>query len=314
MNNKKRLLISGVSGLLGSNLAFFLKDRYEIVGLYHSRPISLKGISSRRVDLCSFPQIESMVKEFNPQAVIHCAAQADVDYCEVDRFNAFESNVVATMNLVKSLANVEAKLIHISTDLVYAGSKGLYNEFDCVEPVNYYGVTKFESEQQALKKEAALVLRTNFFGWGIAPRKSLAQWLIEELKAGRNVQGFTDVIFSSLYTFDLAQLISQMLDKNLAGIYNCGSANAVSKYEFLLRLAKKTGLNSQQIHPSSVDAFPFKAQRAKNLSMNVAKLSQDLTTALPTSEQTLDHFVADLGKNYPSSWLEELFAKQVKVL
>lgn len=147
-----------------------------------------------------------------------------------------------------------------------------------------------------------MVLRTNFFGWGISPRRSLAQWLIDELKAGRDVQGFTDVIFSSLYTFDLAKLISKMLDKDLSGIYNCGSANAVSKYEFLMQLAKETGLNVQQIHTGSVDQFPLKAKRAKNLSMDVTKLAQDLAVDLPTSEESLDHFVADLGKDYPSSW------------
>lgn len=303
MNNKKRILVTGVSGLLGSNLAFCLKDRYDILGLYHSRRISLAGVSSRWADLRSFCHTEVILREFNPHVVIHCAAQADVDTCELEPQRALESNVVSTTNLVKSLENFETKLIHISTDLVYDGSKqGLYSELDQSRPVNYYGITKLDAEREALKKERSLVLRTNFFGWGISPRRSLAQWLIEELKTGRDVQGFTDVYFSSLYTFDLAGLILKMIDKNLSGIYNCGSANAISKYEFLLQLAKKTGLNAQQIHAGSVDQFPFKAKRAKNLSMNVTKLAKDLAVRLPTSEESLDHFVADLGRDYPSSW------------
>ncbi|MCB9757489.1 MAG: SDR family oxidoreductase [Candidatus Omnitrophica bacterium] len=309
MKNKKRILITGVSGLLGSNLAFCLKDHYDIVGLYHSRRINLRGVLSRQVDMRSLPQMAAILREFNPHVVIHCAAQANVDLCEIDSQGAQEMNVVATANLVKSLENFETQLIHISTDLVYDGSKGLYSESDKVYPVNYYGVTKLESEKEALKKEGALVLRTNFFGWGILPRRSLAQWLIEELKAGRDVQGFTDVIFSSLYTFDLADLISKMMSRNLSGIYNCGSANAISKYEFLLQLAKKTGLKAEQIHAGFVDQFPLKAKRAKNLSMNVTKLAKDLAVRLPTSEESLDHFVADLGKDYPSSWQEEFFDK-----
>jgi perosamine synthetase len=307
MNNKKRILITGVSGLLGSNLAFCLKDRYDILGLYHSRRISLAGISSRWADLRSFCHTEVILREFNPHVVIHCAAQADVDTCEVEPQRAVESNVVATANLVKCLENFEAKLIHISTDLVYGGTKqGLYSELDNSRPVNYYGITKLDAEREALKNERSLVLRTNFFGWGISPRRSLAQWLIEELKSGRDVQGFTDVYFSSLYTFDLAELILKMIDKNLGGIYNCGSANAISKYEFLLRLANKVGLDGTKVRASSIDQFSLKAKRAKNLSLNVTKLAQDLAIALPTSEESIDHFVADLNKDYPASMLSEI--------
>ncbi len=302
MINKKRLLITGVSGLLGSNLAFCLKDQFDILGLYHSRPMHLKGILSGHVDLCVPDAIGSIVSQFKPQIVIHCAALADVDACETAQEQALAANVFATANVVKSLENTQAKLIYISTDLVYDGHKGSYCETDPVNPVNYYGQTKLKAEQEALKNDGALVLRTNFFGWGILPKRSLAQWVVEQLKANRPVQGFRDVTFSSLYTFDLAELIVKMINANLKGIYNCGSANAITKYEFLIQVAKKAGLDTRLISPASVEQFPFKAKRAKNLSLNVTKLSQALSIDLLTIGKSIDHFVLDLKKNYPSSW------------
>ncbi len=302
MNNKKRLLITGVSGLLGSNLAFCLKDQFDILGVYHSRPVNFKSIVSRRVDLCLPDDVSAIVGEFQPQIVIHCAALADVDTCETSQEQALATNVFATANVVNGLGNAQVKLIHISTDLVYDGTKGSYCETDPVNPVNYYGQTKLAAEEEALKNDEALVLRTNFFGWGISPRRSLAQWVVEELKANRPVQGFVDVTFSSLYTFDLAQLITRMIDKNLKGVYNCGSVNAITKYEFLMQVAKKAGLDTGLISSACVDQFPFKAKRAKNLSLDVTKLLQALSVDLPTSEESIDHFVADLNKNYPSSW------------
>jgi len=297
---KKKLLITGVSGFLGSNLAFCFKNQYEILGLYHSRSVNLKGIATKEVDLRLFSSTDAMIKEFKPEVVIHCAAQADVDACEVNRDQAFELNVGTTANLIKALKNAPTKLIQISTDLVYDGSKGMYTEEDQARPVNYYGMTKLASEQEALKDERSLILRTNFFGWpirlpgeGTEPRRTLAQWAMAELGEGRPIKGFTDVHFSSIYTFDLAVLIAKIIEKNLKGVYNCASSTSLSKYEFIYQLAQKAGFDTQLIQPVSVDQFPFKAKRAKNLSLNVTKLSRDLQESLPSLEQSIEDFIRD---------------------
>ncbi len=306
MKTKQRLLLTGVSGLLGSNLAFCLKNEYDILGLYHSRRVSLKGVSSRWADLRSFYHTESILREFDPHVVVHCAAQADVESCEMEPERAAESNVFSTVNVVKSLEKSDAKFIHVSTDLVYDGIKGHHGETDPVKPLNYYGITKLDGERAALKNSGALVLRTNFFGWGISPRRSLAQWVLEELKANRPIQGFTDVYFSSLYTFDLAALLSEMIEKKLTGVYNVGSSTAISKFDFLTLVAKKAGLDPALIKPASVDQFPFKAKRAKDLSLDVGKVTKNLSHGLPTIEESIEHFVRDLNKNYPSVMLAEM--------
>ena len=170
---KKRMLITGVSGLLGSNLAYCLRDKYEILGVYHAYKIEMDGIQTVSADLTSESEVGQLIKNFGPEVIVHCAAQADVDKCEEYPDAAERLNVLGTRNIVKNLNGSMAKLLHISTDLVYGGEKDRCSEDDPVGPLNHYGKTKCQAEREALKRNGVLVLRTNFFGWNIQDKYSL---------------------------------------------------------------------------------------------------------------------------------------------
>ncbi len=295
---KKRLLITGISGLLGSNLAYRLSDRYTIAGFYHSHPIHMHAIETRSVDLRYSVPTEAEVKTIQPDVIIHCAAQANVDDCEHNKELAWDLNVKCTKNLLAACRKLPAKFIYISTDLVYGGFRGNYNEKSPVKPRNYYALTKIEAERAVSSHSHSLILRTNFFGWNVIPKLSLAEWVVEELSQGRSIQGFTDAYFSSLYTFDFAELIHGSIQKGLSGIYNCGSSSSLSKYHFLVEVARSTGLDESLIRPVSIDASGLKAVRGKNLSLDVSKLKRDLGLPIPTIKEGIDHFVQDLSHHY----------------
>ena len=290
---KKRLLITGVSGLLGTNLAYCLRDTYEIMGLYHSQKVLVRGIKTEPVDLRRDIDLESVLGAWRPDVVIHAAAKADVDTCEENPREAEELNILATANLVASLRNVPAKFIYISTDLVYAGDQGHFSEEYPVGPRNVYARTKLEGEREAQKRGGTLILRTNFFGWGIVGKRSLAEWVIEELSAGRSINGFTDAVFSSIYAFDMANLVDRMIRKGLTGIYNMGSRTSMSKYQFLVRVAEALGLNAGLIRAASLDSMPLRAQRSKNLSLDMGKLEEAIGRKVPSMEESIEHFVQD---------------------
>ncbi|MBF0523091.1 MAG: UDP-4-amino-4,6-dideoxy-N-acetyl-beta-L-altrosamine transaminase [Candidatus Omnitrophica bacterium] len=291
---KKKLLITGISGLLGSNLAYVLKNRYEILGWYHDHPISVVGVSVRRVNVLDKNLLKTSLVEFQPDIIIHCAAQANVDACEENPRLAESLNVQGTKNLIESVASLPIKVIHISTDLVYSGKKGRYKETDALQPVNYYGKTKVSAEIIVSKFPRSVILRTNFFGWNVREDKhSLAEWAIEEISHHRPILGFKDVYFSSLYTFDLAEIVHKIIARDLQGVFNCGSSTAVSKYNFVKAIARKTGLATLYIKPVFVDAVGLPAKRGKNLSLNVAKLSKGLGLKLPTIEETMNRFIKD---------------------
>lgn len=293
------MIITGASGLLGSNLAYYLKDKYSVIGLYHSHEICMEGVQLKRSNLLSKDETQEILQEYNPEVIIHCAALADIDLCEKKQEMAYQLNVVATGNIVESIKGTSVKFVYISTDSVYDGTKNEYLETDEVNPLNYYGLTKYRAEQEALQKDNALIARTNIFGWNSQNKACLAEWILRELSDKREIQGFTDVFFSSIYTFDLAKLLESALAQDISGTYHFATRTSVSKYEFAVNLASLFNLNPDLIKPVSVDRFPFVARRAKNLRLNTTKLSQDLHCQIPTIADTMSNFYRDFKSGLP---------------
>ena len=299
-----RILITGVSGLLGNNLAYYLKDTCPVLGLYGSHPVSIPGIRAAGADILSLSSLKKHFTSFRPDTVIHCASLTNVDECERDQLTTRAVNVIGTRNVVQAL-RPQTRLVYISTDSVYDGAKGGFKESGPVAPQNYYGISKFEGELEVLKRKGSLVLRTNIFGWNIRDKFSIAEWLLHELEAKRPVKGFKDAYFSSIYTMELARLLEAALKKGLSGIYNCASRDACSKYEFACRLAERFGLDASLIKPISIDDFGFSARRGKNLSLNTAALSRALGRHLPSIRDSIDRFYKDYKAGIPAAIKKE---------
>ncbi len=309
--SRKKILITGVSGMLGSNLAYCLRKKYDIVGWYWTQPVKIPGVNATRVDVSDVQQVEEYLKISDPDIVIHCAAQANVDMCDEKPKEARRINVAATKNLALSLGP-DTKLIFISSDLVYDGKKGRYCESDKVHPLNVYGQTKVAAEKIVSKVDRSLILRTNFFGFNVRSDKfSIAEWVIHELKKGCPILGFSDAKFSSIYTFDLAKLIDRAIERQLSGIFHCGSCDSISKYHFLRNVAQKAGLPTTYIQPISVSSSFLRAKRSKNLSLNTQRLSSALDLQLPSVKTSIDHFIRDhkgrIGKKFHEFALYPVF-------
>lgn len=288
--SKKRVLITGISGLLGSNLGCCWQESWDILGLYNTHPVTLKGISVKQIDLLDVRVLEQAVVDFKPELIVHCAALANVDLCEENHVLAERMNITATGHVARVALEHGSKLLHISTDTVYDGIRGNYSETDQVNPVNYYAQTKLEAEALVLKDTKALIARTSFYGVNVQAKQCLAEWVIAELSQGRRIKGFTDVISSNIFTNDLAGLLKAAVVKDLKGVYNVACQDALSKYDFVVELAQQMGLDASLIDPVSVDTYPFKARRSKNLSLNVTRLIQDLGAAPPDSRASIRHF------------------------
>lgn len=297
--NSNKLMITGVSGLLGNNLACYFRNKYEILGLYCSHPVSIAGIKTEKVDLLYYNLANQVIHEFDPAIIIHCASLASVDECESNPEYADKINILVTKNIVESIKDKDIKIVYISTDAVHDGIKGNFSETDYINPLNCYGRSKYKGELEFQKINNYLIIRTNFFGWNIQEKKSLGEWIIEELNLGRRIKGFKDACFSPIYTFELARCLDIAIQNNLSGIYNYGSSDSCSKYEFALRIADRFSFERSLIEPISIDDFDFKAKRGKNLSLNVNKLQKALKYRLPTIDQSIDEFYKDYRCGLP---------------
>jgi len=297
--NKKRILITGVSGLLGNNLAYYFRDDYIVLGFYSKHPVVIDGVETREANILSGKIFKRSIEEICPDVVIHCASLTDVDFCENNRDLTKQVNVVGSRLVAQSLKNTKAKLIYISTDSVYDGNKGNFKETDKVKPQNYYGFTKYQGEREVLKLPGSLVLRTNIFGWNIQDKTSIAEWIIRRLLKNKQVNGFEDTYFSSIYTFEFARIMKLALEEDLKEVYNCASRTSLSKYEFALELARQFDMDVSLVNPISIDDFGFRAKRGKNLTLNVDKLSKDLKYQLPTISNSIVRFYQDFKAGLP---------------
>ena len=296
----QKMLITGISGLLGNNIAYYLGKKYDVLGLYHDHPVTIKGIRTDQCNLLEREAVQKILKTFGPDIIIHCASLTNVDECERDLESTRTINVKPIKNLVTAINKAETHLIYISTDSVYDGIKGNLSEEDQVNPLNIYGQTKLEGERAIGEWPWSLVLRTNLFGWNIQEKKSLGEWILFELSANKSINGFQDAIFSTIYTMELARVIDIALQKGLTGVYNCGSSDACSKYEFALKIADRFGLDQSLIKSISIDDFQFQARRGKNLSMNTKKIQEDLDYHLPSIDQSVDKFYRDFKCGLPA--------------
>lgn len=279
--------------MLGNNLAFYFRDKFNILGLYLSHPVTINGIQTQKADILSGDSLKSIVRKFNPDIIIHCASLTDVDFCEMNREITDMVNVKGTKIVVESITKRNTKLVYISSESVYDGGKGDFRESDPVDPQNYYGLSKYKGELEVLKKSGALIIRTNIFGWNIQEKFSIAERIINELSNKRPVKGFRDAFFSSIYTFDLAEILDKAIDRDLGGIYNCASRTSLSKYEFALHVADCFHLEKELIRPISIDDFDFKAKRGKDLTLNVSKLQNVLNYQFPSIIESIQDFHKD---------------------
>ncbi len=308
VEQKQKMLITGVSGLLGNNLAYYFQDKYDVLGLYHSFPINRKGMGTKQCDLMDKDKVFEVISDFCPEVLIHCAALANVDQCEKDEILARKLNIDSVENIIQVLEGSNTKFVHISTDNIFNGEKGSYMEGDQPLPVNIYAKTKYAAESIALKFDNTIVARINIFGWNVQNKQSLGEWVLSELQNQNKIKGFVDAIFSSLYTFDLAKLIEAALEKDIKGIYHFAASDSMSKYDFAVEIAELVELDQGLIEPSSVDDFEFTARRPKNLSLNTQKLQGELKIKIPTVKESIQNFSEDFQEGLPNRIRDEIFA------
>jgi len=280
--------------LLGSNLAWYFREKADVVGLFNVHAVTIPGVEVLGFDLQDHSRTHQVMARLEPDVLVHCAARTDIDGQEKDREGAQRSNVLTTDALLESLREASTKVVFISTDSVYSGSRGPYGEEDATDPRNWYGHTKLEAERLVAARPGSLILRTNIFGWNIQDKLSLGEWFLANLRAGNTVTGFTDAICSTLYTFSFAEILDLCLSRNISGLYNLATRDAWSKYRFGQELARIFRLDPGCVHAGSLDDVPFTAQRGKDLSLDVGKLEQALGGhSMPTSMESLQAFHRD---------------------
>jgi dTDP-4-dehydrorhamnose reductase len=272
-----QLLITGASGLLGLNLAVTAAHKHEVYGVVNRHLLKATDFAVVATDLLQPEAAGSIIKTVQPDWIVNCVAQTDLEVCEKEPQQAQQINTRLPEVLACAARAADIRFLHISTDAVFDGTQDRYKETDQPTPVSVYARTKLDGEQAVMAANPdALIARVNFYGWSLTGKRSLAEWFINNLRQGTQINGFTDVHFCPLLVNDLANLLLEMMELGLSGLYHVVGADCISKYDFGLALANRFGLDQTLIRPASVKDSGLMAKRSSNMYLDTTKLAEAL--------------------------------------
>ncbi len=263
-----KLLLTGLSGFLGYYLAHHPQTTWTLMGQYRRHRPAGGRMPLMQANLIDPAQLEHLLRELRPEAVIHLAAAANPNWCEQHPQESYQINVAATAQLAEYCRKQSIRLIFPSTDLVFDGHRAPYGERAEPHPINLYGKQKREAELKLAHHcpEAIIARLPLMYGWPAWGSNFLPNW-VDALRQGETVPAFTDEYRTPISGADAAAGLLLLLEKGQAGIYHLGGPRRLSRYELALDMAKAFGLSPDQIIPSKQLDVSMPAARPADVSL-----------------------------------------------
>ena len=278
-----KVLVTGYGGQLG----------YDVVKEGARRGLEMIGTASSDLNITDDNKVLEFIRQLKPDAIIHCAAYTAVDKAEDDKENCYEVNVNGTKYLAKAAKEVNAKFVYISTDYVFDGQGEIpFSENSTPDPVGYYGETKYQGEQiiQSIL-DKWFIIRISWV-FGINGNNFVKTMLrLSETRDELNVVG--DQVGSPTYTFDLAQLLINMIQSDKYGIYHASNEGFCNWAEFAKEIFRQAN-KDVKVNLIATEEYPTRAVRPKNSRMSKQKLIDNGFYPLPKWQDALEHFLNEL--------------------
>ncbi|MCI0621053.1 MAG: NAD(P)-dependent oxidoreductase [Acidobacteria bacterium] len=287
----EKILITGVSGFLGWNLACRLKDQYRIYGTCLDHQVSIPGVETFAFDLSDWAKIARLCETVDPTAIVHTAAYSNPDFCEIHHKEALTLNTFGTRELAKCANRLGSKLIYTSTDFVFDGKRGDYGEADDPAPISYYGKTKFLGELEITNHCSYYVtLRIGtLYGRGSGIRPNFFEKLEQEALLGKKLPCIVDQYRTFLCVEDAVQAISQFIaGKALKGLFHLGGPDRASRFEFAEKLCAAIGAPAGLVERVRLSDVASAAPRPPDCSLNSNKIKKALELKLSSITEALD--------------------------
>ena len=281
-----KVLVTGVKGQLG----------YDVVNELEKRDIEAVGVDIDEMDITDAESVNKVIKEANPDAVIHCAAYTAVDAAEDNVEICRKVNRDGTQNIANVCKELDCKMIYISTDYVFDGQGTRpWEPDDKQTPLNVYGQTKYEGELAVSNTlDKYFIVR---IAWVVGVHgKNFIKTMLNLSKTRTEVNVVNDQFGSPTYTYDLARLLVDMVLTDRYGFYHATNEGIISWYEFAVAIFKAAGID-MKVNPVSSAEYPAKAKRPSNSRMSKEKLSENGFKRLPSWQDALERYIKALKDN-----------------
>jgi dTDP-4-dehydrorhamnose reductase len=245
-----KVLITGAGGQLGYDLVRVLTPIHEVTTW-----------TREQLDVCDEKQVIAILAGERPDAVIHAAAYTNVDKAETETELAYQVNAIGSLHMAKACEQIGAKLIYISTDYVFDGTKeSPYDEVDTTNPSNVYGRSKLLGEKfVSMTCTRHFIVRTSWL-YGIKGTNFVTK-ILQKAQTGGPLSIVDDQYGSPTYGLDLAIFILELIETNRYGIYHASNQGSCSRYEFASEILKYAQMEQVPLVPVHSDLFPSPAPR-----------------------------------------------------
>ncbi|MFA6449172.1 MAG: SDR family oxidoreductase [bacterium] len=279
---KKRLLITGANGFVAGSVMWHAGGEWEVHAVDRADiAINRGGVNPHKIELTDAARLKELFGEVKPDAVIHAAAMADIDFCEANKEIAEAVNVGVTREIARNCAACGARLVAISTDTVFGGTKGMYREEDPPEPLNFYAETKVKAERivaaetpGAAMPRLSLVVGLPFTGGG----NSFLSRMIASMEQGKEVGVPDEEIRTPVDVITLGHALLELAGNDYAGLIHLSGGTRLNRYEMSLLIADRLGFPQSLVAAKNPSGIPGRAPRPLDASMDNSKARATLKT------------------------------------
>ncbi len=296
---KRRIFITGANGMLGQRLFEFYSTLNDVELLASSveNDFVLKNRNYIQADISDRNELKKIIYDFCPDFIINAAAYTNVDKSESDRETAWKINVKGAEYISETARVLDSHIVHISSDYIFDGKNGPYSENDIPNPLGYYGRTKLASEN-VLKISGTknTILRTNvLYGTAKHSRTDFVKWVVESVRAGKEIRIVDDQFNNPTFIDDLVQAINKVIELRKEGIYNIGGGDILSRYDFTMIIADFFNLDKSLIKKIKTVELNQPARRPLKSGLITIKAQSELGYKPHSIIQSLELMKRELG-------------------
>ena len=291
MTTQRKLIVTGANGFVAGSVIAQAGEQWQLHAMSRGESLTQHGqLHWHTCDTQSPEQLTRLLHEVKPDAVIHTAALADIDFCQAHPELARAANVDLTRTLVDLCGDAGAKLVFCSTDTVFDGERAPYNEDARPGPINFYAETKVEGEQivtslgaQAVIARLSLVVGLPVLGAG----NSFLARMIANLKDGHPVAATEREVRTPVDVITVGRALLELAAGNHAGIFHLAGHDRLNRLEIAQKIAVRFGFPQQLIVAQAVATSPGRAARPRDVALNNAKACAQLKTPMRTIDEGL---------------------------
>jgi dTDP-4-dehydrorhamnose reductase len=292
MKPQRTLLVTGGHGFVAGSVLAQIEGTWDAHALSRSAPaMAVQGCTWHEADLADHDGIARLLDRVRPEAILHTAAVADIDFCEAHRDLARAVNVDLTCALASWCQRRGARFVLCSTDTVFDGEHAPYREADPPGPINIYAETKVAAERAvaAMLPSASIARLSLVIGLPVlGAGNSLLARLVGNLREGREIRMPTNEVRTPIDVLTLGRALIELAGNRMAGVVHLAGRTRINRYDMSRIIADRLGLPAQLILPTDSPAAPGRAPRPRDVSLDITGATSQLSTPMVTLERGLD--------------------------